>query len=247
MSGFKDHFSTHAGDYAKARPGYPAALFSWLADIAPARECAWDCATGNGQAAVALADHFTRVIATDASETQIQHASPHPKVDYRIATAEQSGIASASCDLVTVAQAYHWFAQDVFLAEVRRILKPGGVLAVWGYGLTRVSPEIDRVVDMFANRIVGPYWPPERIHIDNEYADLPFIENMIDAPAFAMSLQWQREQFLAYLETWSSVQRYCNEKHHSPMNWVRDELDVYWPAGQVLEVSWPIFFKAGRI
>lgn len=243
---FKDHFSGHAGSYVRARPGYPAALFSWLAEQCEQRGLAWDCATGNGQAAVALAERFRNVIATDASETQVDNAIALDNVEYRVAPAEQSGIDDNSCDLVTVAQALHWFELEKFYAEARRVLKANGLLAAWGYRLTRVTPEVDRIIDVFDQQIVGPYWPPERRHIDAGYADLPFPFARIDAPDFDMQVQWNCAQFIDYLGTWSSVQRYRNEKGHDPLAWLRGELAAVWPVDEVREVSWPLFMLAGR-
>lgn len=243
---FKDHFSGHAGSYARARPRYPAALFSWLATQCEATRVAWDCATGNGQAALALVDHFEKVVATDASETQIANAEPHPHVSYRVGPAEHSGLPDDSIDLVTVAQALHWFDHERFYVEARRVLKPGGVIAAWGYHLTRVSPEIDRIIDVFDQQIVGPYWPPERRFIDSRYSDLPFPFKRMDVPEFSMALEWNRQQFLDYIGTWSSVQAYRRDKGHDPMVWLESELAAYWNAETVREVKWPMFFLVGR-
>jgi ubiquinone/menaquinone biosynthesis C-methylase UbiE len=152
---FKDHFSKQAADYAKFRPRYPKELFRRLASIAPDTQLAWDCATGTGQAAIELAEFFDRVIATDASEKQIANAERHPRVEYRAATAEESGLDAASVDLVTVAQALHWFDLDRFYAEVRRVLKPQGLLAATAYKLAKISPEIDLIVNHYYSDIVG--------------------------------------------------------------------------------------------
>lgn len=146
---FHDHFSEHAEDYARFRPTYPDSLYKFLGETVTARALAWDCATGNGQAAVGLAAHFERVIATDASRPQIAQALAHPRVEYRVAEATQSGLADASVDLVTIAQALHWFDTPTFYAEVRRVLTPAGVCAAWGYGLMRIAPAIDAVVDHY--------------------------------------------------------------------------------------------------
>ena len=171
---FKDRFSAHASDYARFRPHYPRALFAYLADIASERECAWDCATGNGQAAVALGEFFHHVIATDASENQVANGQPHDRVTYRVASAEQSGLPKASVDLVTVAQALHWFDREAFFAEAQRVLKPHGVLAVWCYNLFRIAPEIDRLVETFYRETVGPYWDFERRLVETGYRTIEF-------------------------------------------------------------------------
>jgi SAM-dependent methyltransferase len=162
LNTFKDHFSSASDRYAAYRPDYPAALFAWLAGLCAERELAWDCATGSGQAALGLAPHFRRVVATDASAEQVRHAAPHPLIDYRVAPAEASGLADHSVDLVTVAQAAHWFDLPRFYAEAARVLKPGGAIAVWGYGRMLLPGEMDGLFQRFYAKTVGPYWPPER-------------------------------------------------------------------------------------
>ena len=170
---FKDHFSNQAADYARFRPRYPREMFEYLGTTAPGRKLAWDCATGNGQAAVELAEVFDRVIATDASEKQIANAQPHERVEYRVAPAEESSVESDSIDVIVVAQALHWFDLDRFYAEARRVLKPRGVLAASAYNLLRIEPAIDAIVDRYYHEVVGPFWPPERKLVEN-FGDLPF-------------------------------------------------------------------------
>jgi hypothetical protein len=184
---FKDHFSGQAAAYAAARPDYPAELFEWLADKTPAHGCAWDCATGNGQAAHALANHFKRVIATDASAEQIANAVPQPRIEYRIAPAETPDLEAASVDLVTVAQAVHWFNRTRFYAAVADVLCDDGLVAVWSYGLFTITPALDAVINGFYHDLLGTYWPPERKLIDEHYATLNFPFAEITPPAFAMS------------------------------------------------------------
>ncbi len=154
---FKDHFSGHAGEYAKYRPRYPPALFAKLAEVAPARELAWDCATGNGQAAVALAEVFARVIASDASAKQIENASRQANIEYKVETAEQSSLGAASIDLITVGHALHWFDLAKFYGEAQRVLKPNGIIAAWCYGQRMIAPDIDRVFNRYYRDVVGPY------------------------------------------------------------------------------------------
>src|SRR6059036_4241657 len=186
---FKDHFSSQAADYAKFRPGYPQELFDYLASIAPTRRLAWDCGTGNGQAAVGLASVFDRVIATDASENQIANAEQHVRVEYHVAPAENSGIESETIDMIMVAQALHWFDLDRFYAEAQRVLKPNAVLAVSAYNLLHIEPAIDEVVNRYYYEVVGPFWPPERKLVE-QFADLPFPFHEIDPPEFEMTAQW---------------------------------------------------------
>ncbi len=159
---FADHFSAASADYARYRPDYPDRLFAYLADRAPGRRRAWDCATGNGQAARGLARHFAEVIATDASAQQIASAPPHRRVSYRVAPAEDSGLPDESVELITVAQALHWFDRPRFWPEARRVLVPRGVIAVWCYDLLSIDAEVDAVVGRLYRDVVGPYWPPER-------------------------------------------------------------------------------------
>ena len=206
---FKDLFSGHASTYAKYRPEYPEPLYDYLATLVPVHELAWDCGTGNGQAAHALAGKFKKVIATDASQKQIESAVPHPKVEYRVAPAENSGLPPACVDLVTVAQALHWFEFEKFYAEVSRVLKPDGRLAVWCYGTSRISAEIDRVVDEVYDGILGKYWDPARLYIDENYRTIPFLmEEIKPTPEFSLVCEWTADQYLGYIESWSALQNY---------------------------------------
>lgn len=244
---FHDHFSEHAKDYARFRPTYPDSLYTFLADAVTARGLAWDCATGNGQAAVGLAKHFERVIATDASRPQIVQALAHPRVEYRVAEATQSGLADASVDLVTIAQALHWFDTPTFYAEVRRVLTPAGVCAAWGYGLMRIAPAIDAVVDHYYRDVVGPYWPPERVHLDAGYATLGFPFAEIAAPPFAMQATWPLAGLLGYLATWSATKRYVQILGMDPLDRVSGDLTRAWgPADVTHLVTWPLYLRVGR-
>lgn len=246
--GFKDHFSGHAGDYARHRPTYPAELFTWLAALAPRHERAWDCGTGNGQAARGLAGHFAQVIATDASAQQIAAAEPAPRIEFRVAPAENSGLPDASVDLVTVGQALHWFDLDAFYAEARRVLRPGGAIAAWAYALTRVTPEIDAAVLRFYEEVVGPYWPFERRHVESGYRTLPFpFDELADTPSLCVSADWDRAAFCAYLRTWSAAKRFEEARGFDPVDAFEQELAAAWgDRGTVRRVSWPIAIRAGR-
>jgi SAM-dependent methyltransferase len=245
---FKDHFSGHAAEYARFRPRYPDALFEYFAELAPSREAAWDCATGNGQAAVALADHFRRAIATDASAQQIDSAERHHRVEYRVAPAEQSGLEAASIDLVTVAQALHWFDIPAFSAEASRVLKPGGIVAVWAYNLLNVSPEIDRLVNRFYSETTGPFWPPERDIVESGYRNIEFPFEEITPPAFAMQTRWNIDQLLGYLRTWSATQKFIAARGFDPVVSFGEELRPCWPDGDAPRlVSWPLSIRIGRV
>jgi ubiquinone/menaquinone biosynthesis C-methylase UbiE len=197
---FKDHFSKQAADYARFRPRYPREMFKYLGTVARSRALAWDCGTGSGQAAVALATVFDRVLATDASENQISRAQPHERVEYRVAPAENSGIDSETLDLIMVAQALHWFDLDGFYAEARRVLKPNGVVAASAYNLLQIEPVIDEVVNRYYYEVVGPFWPPER-ELVKHFADLPFPFHKIHPPRFEMTAQWNLDHLVGYLGT----------------------------------------------
>lgn len=246
---FGDHFADVANCYADFRPRYPAALFDWLADRAPDLSLAWDCAAGTGQASVPLADRFTQVVATDASRAQIASAVPHPRIHYRVAPAQRSGLDDRTVDLVTVAQALHWLDLDAFHAEVRRVVKPGGLLAVWTYGMHSTSDKsIDALVRYFYSHIVGAYWPPERRHVETGYRDLPFPFADIAAPAFAMTAHWSLPQLLGYLRSWSATARYVRERGVDPVLELGAQLATLWgDTDAALTITWPLALRAGRV
>ncbi len=245
--GFKDHFSDQAEDYAKFRPRYPQALFRYLATVAPGKQLAWDCATGNGQAAVALAEVFERVIATDASEKQIENAEAHARVEYRLATAENSGIESNSVDLITVAQALHWFDLERFDTEAGRVLRPGGVIAAWAYKLAQIEPAIDAVVDHYYGDVVGAHWPAERVLVE-KFEELPFSFPEIAAPPFEMVAEWGAEHLIGYLRTWSATQRFMAANQRDPLQDVEEDLRSAWGDAQELRrVVWPLTVRIGRV
>jgi SAM-dependent methyltransferase len=242
---FKDHFSKQAADYATFRPTCPRDLFDYLGSIAPSRQLTWDCGTGNGQAAVELASVFDRVIATDASEKQIANAQPHERVEYRVATAEQSGIQSETIDLIMVAQALHWFDLDRFYAEGHRVLKPNGVLAASAYNLLHIEPAIDEVVNRYYFEVVGPFWPPERKLIE-QFADLPFPFHEIDSPKFEMTAHWNLEHLIGYLWSWSSTQRFIAANNRDPLDEISKDLRLAWgDPDQMRRVVWPLTLRVG--
>jgi SAM-dependent methyltransferase len=242
---FKDHFSKQAADYAKFRPRYPRELFEYLGNIAPSRQLAWDCGTGNGQASVGLATAFDRVIATDASEKQIASAELHERVDYRVAPAEDSNIDFGTVDLIMVAQALHWFDLDRFYAEARRVLKPHGVLAASAYNLLQIEPTIDKIVNRYYYEVVGPFWPPERKLVEN-FADLPFPFHEIKPPKIEITTHWDLDHLIGYLGTWSSTQRFMAAKGSDPLEQISDELRTGWgDPQQTRKVRWPLTLRIG--
>jgi ubiquinone/menaquinone biosynthesis C-methylase UbiE len=241
----RDHFSSVAPKYAECRPSYPSALTVYLGTLVPSHQLAWDCGTGSGQAARILAEVFERVHATDPSDAQLRHALPHPRVEYRKGVEAASGLPDESCDLVTAAQAAHWFDLPAFYREVDRVLRPRGVLAVWGYAPIRVSPLIDPIVARFEHQDVGPYWPKGRELATNQYRDLPFPYRRLDTPAFTMERQWSCAEFLGYLGTWSAVDRYRAAEGKDPVADVAAKLEPLWGPSTRL-VAWPLHLLAGR-
>jgi SAM-dependent methyltransferase len=245
MVAFKDHFSKQAAGYAKFRPRYPQKLFDYLGSIAPSRQLAWDCGTGNGQAAVGLASVFDRVIATDASEKQIANAESHEIIEYRVAPAESSGMESETLDLVMVAQALHWFDLGRFYGEVRRVLKNNGVFAASAYNLLHVEPAIDEVVNRYYYDVVEAFWPAERKLVE-QFAHLPFPFPKIDPPEFEMTAQWDLDQLVGYLRTWSSTQRFIAARGNDPLEQIIDELNSAWGTPeQARKVIWPLVLRIG--
>ena len=245
---FKDHFSGHSDLYLKARPHYPEVLFAWVAGQASARGCAWDAGCGNGQASVALAGHFQRVIATDPSEKQIGNALADPHVEYRNEPAEHTSVEARSVDAITVAQALHWFDLPAFVAEVRRVAKPGALFAAWCYANCSVTPAIDRVIAHLYDGILGAYWSPERRLVDEGYAslDIPFVP--VATPALEMRVDWNARQLLAYLESWSAAQRYMHATDQDAVAAVADELIAAWgDAEQPRPVRWMLAVRAARV
>jgi len=248
MSSYSDYFSSTAAGYASFRPTYPVELFAWIATQAARHTRAWDTGTGSGQAAIFLAQHFDEVVATDPSFSQLLNAKRAERVHYAAMTAECSALPDASVDLVTVAQALHWFDLDRFYREVERVLTPDGVVAVWTYGLLTVAPDIDALVAYFYKEEVGSYWPAERALVDAGYAGIAFPFREIETPLFAMQANWTLDQLAGYVETWSAVNRYTKANGRSPVKEFISRLQALW-GGPTIErvVRWPLELRAGRI
>jgi ubiquinone/menaquinone biosynthesis C-methylase UbiE len=228
-AGFQDLFSRHAGTYSQFRPTYPKALYDYLASLTCARDQAWDAGTGNGQCAVALADYFTQVHASDPSAEQIAHAKPHPRVTYAVGMAEASGLPAVSVDLITAAQAAHWFDMDGFTAEARRVLKPGGVVALWSYGFHHSGDAVlDELLDRFGLEILGPYWAEGARHTWERYARLPFAFREIAAPTFHLDMHLTLAELTGYLESWSAPQKFRAVHGRSPLADIHKELEAAW-------------------
>ena len=238
---FKDHFSENTKDYAEFRPTYPTALFEYLSDISPEKKIAWDCATGNGQSAQELSKYFSQVLATDASASQIEQATKQQNIIYSVVVAEKTSIETGSVDLVTVAQALHWFDQEKFFLEAKRVLKPKGVLAVWSYNLLNIRPDIDEVINHFYTETLKSYWQPERRMVEQGYGEIQFPFEQIETPGFVMKQDWSCSQLLGYLRTWSAVKKYKQEKGTDPVAELSEEISALWDdPEEKLKVEWPL-------
>jgi SAM-dependent methyltransferase len=245
---FKDHFSSHAERYAAHRPTYPAALVDYLAGVAPALDIALDCGCGTGQLSVPLAARFARVVATDASAAQIQNAEAHPRVEYRTAPAERSGLRDASADLITVAQAAHWLDLDRFYDEARRVARPGGALAMISYGVVEVEGRPDAVVHRFYYDIIGSYWPPERRHVDAGYRTLPFPFPELDPPRLAIEVSWSLPDFIGYVDTWSAVRAAEQQVGREMIDvFFRDLAEAWGDSATRRGVRWPLAVRVGTL
>lgn len=245
---FQDHFSGHASDYEAYRPTYPPELFDYLAQIAPALELAWDCATGNGQAAMGLARRFRQVIATDASRAQMERAPRRENVAYVRALAEHVPLAEGSVDLATVAQALHWLRWSSYFAEARRVLRAGGVCACWCYELHTVSPEIDAIVRRLYTDILGTYWAPERRLVEAGYATIDFPFEPVTSQPFPMRHDWDLARLLGYMGSWSSAQNYRRLNGRDPVELIRADLSAAWgDPRQTRSIVWPLHLRIGRV
>ena len=247
-AGFKDYFSQVSVSYRDYRPRYPAALFDYLAGVAPSTGLAWDCATGNGQAATMLGRRFDSVIATDASANQIAAAESMQNIDYRIEPAEATSIDAGTVDLTTVAQALHWFDLARFADEVRRVSAPGAILAVWSYAILESTPAVDVVIETLYNGILGDYWTPERKLVEQGYAGIELPFDTRDAPTFAMEADWTYAELIGYLSTWSAGKRYEQQQGHSALALVEKDLRTAWgdTEGSVT-ITWPLTVKLWRV
>ena len=244
---FADHFSPLAQNYSRYRPHYPAALFEYLAAVAPGRGLAWDCGTGNGQAALQLAKHFDRVVATDASSEQIARAFAHHRIEYRVERAEKVSLASESVDLVTVALAVHWFDLDAFYEEARRVLNRGGILAVWSYHLPLIEAEIDRLLWFYYNEVLGAYWPERFHYVDQKYQTLPFPFEEVETPDLTMRAAWDLNELVGFLGSWSATRKYSDQKGSHPLEEIWPTLKEAWGQADLKrELQWPLYVRIGK-
>ncbi len=238
---FKDYFSEDSTEYSKFRPNYPPELFSYLASVSNQHQTAWDCATGTGQSAVALAEYFSNVIATDASKTQITNAERKRGITYYVATAGDSNIETNSIDLIAVAQAFHWFNSEEFSKEANRVLKDKGIISIWTYNLLSVQEDVDEVINYLYSTVLDEYWPKERKIVEDGYkrVQLPFKE--MEAPAFTMTTEWNLFQLIGYLCTWSAVKKYQKVVGVNPVEELHNKIaDIWGEPEKVLSVKWPL-------
>lgn len=241
----KDNFSNNSPGYARFRPYYPESLFAYLLSLVNEPTTAWDCGTGNGQVAGVLSNYFKSVFATDISESQICNAIVKDNIYYSKQTAGHSSFPSHFFDIITVAQAIHWFDFNVFYKEVYRTLKPNGVIAIIGYGLFTSNPDLDKTIGHFYSDTLGSYWDKERKYIDEAYRSIPFPFQEMDAPGFQMEYEWEAERLIGYLNTWSAVQHYIRKNNRNPVDDIAEQLRRY--GGNKIEVSFPLLLRVGRL
>jgi SAM-dependent methyltransferase len=248
MEPFKDYFSKQADIYARYRPNYPQALYAFLASQTVGHDCVWDCGTGNGQAAIDLARYYSQVFATDPSEQQILESTAHPLVRYAVEKAEQSSLPNQSVDLVTVANAMHWFNLDLFYAEVKRVLKSDGILAAWSYALPAVSDEIDPIVYAFHHGVLNDYWMAENRLVEKQYATIPFPFTEIPHPDFFSEKEMNLEDAIGYFNTWSAVQRFINRNQVNPTKDFGGALALVWGNPEQKRMfRWKLALKIGFV
>jgi len=240
-------FGQDAGGYFAFRPPYPAALFAWLRSLTTSDALAWDCGTGSGQSAVALADHFKRVIATDPDRRQIDLAPSRPNVDYRLADAETDLGLRAEVDLVTCACSIHWFDLARFYANVRLALKPNGVIAVWTYDWPWTSSErVNLVLERLKDEILAAFWDESSVYYFARYENLPFPFTEIDCPEFRSSIAESPAELLNFLSTWSAVRKFRMQEKTDPLSLIQLELQAAWraePPSPVVEA--PLHMRVG--
>lgn len=243
----KNIFSSSPEQYAKYRPDYPQALFDFIYPLLSNKECAWDCGTGNGQLAIELAKEFRKVKATDISEEQLQHAFTADNVEYSVQAAESTCFEDNSFDLITVAQAVHWFEIDKFNEEVKRVGKPNSLIALIGYELCSISPEIDKIIRYFYEDIIGKYWDPERKHLQSQYQYIPFPFKELETPSINNIKLWRYDHLVGYLNTWSAVKHFVSKSNYNPISEIEKDLRQAWGNIELRRVIFPIIFRVGRV
>jgi ubiquinone/menaquinone biosynthesis C-methylase UbiE len=247
---FIDNFSSQSKQYSSSRPTYPESLFEFLYTVTPQNNLAWDCATGNGQAAISLSKYFNKVIASDASKNQIRYAFQRQNIVYKLFQAENAELDNDSVDIVTVAQALHWFDFDKFYSNVKRVGKKDGIIAVWSYDMHKINPEIDKIIDKLNvdGEILGSYWDKEAKYVKEKYKTIAFPFEEISVPVFKTTLDWNLLQLWDYMKTWSSVKKYYSENKLDPLDLVKAEVKILWGNEfDKKQVTWNINIRVGII
>ena len=244
----KDLFSKQSDLYARYRPHYPKELYDYILSFVKEKNIAWDCATGNGQAAVVLADHFKKVIATDISAAQIEKATAKENIEYLVCPAESTPFEENTFDLVAVAQAYHWIKWDEFKKEVTRVCKPGAIVAIWAY-YDRITDDekVDKAVHDFYENVTKPYWDSERKYVEEKYSTVEFDYELLPEKTFDSILYWKRENLIGYISSWSAIQKMIKVNGYSPIPIIEEEVKKLWPEGEVKKVVFPVYLKLGKI
>lgn len=243
---YTDHFGTLTQNYLDFRPTYPRELFQYLTELVSEKNLAWDCGTGNGQAAFMLANTFTQVIATDINQTQLNVAMKKENIRYICCPADKTPLENNSVDLITVAQAIHWFDFEEFYLEVKRVLKPNGVIAIWCYSLGSITRELDTIIHRFYQDILEDCWPKERRYIDEEYKTIPFPFHEIPSPTFIIEKLMMFSQLMGYLSTWSALKEYQKRYHKNPLEEMRGELQHAWGDAHEHVMRWPLHLRVGK-
>ncbi|MDC0535357.1 class I SAM-dependent methyltransferase [Francisellaceae bacterium] len=238
-------FSRQKEDYKKARPAYPNEFFAALSKLCENKNLAWDSATGNGQAAVSLSEHFNQVIATDISQTQINHATYRSNVDYRVEAVEQNSLLPNSVDMINAAQAIHWLNLDDFYNTIYRVAKRGALVAIYGFREVSVSSKIDQLIDIYIQEIVGSDWREGKDYYDSEYQSLSFPFKEIKLPPFSIKLNWTLDQVLGLLDSYSGPQNYLDRVGQLPSSEIRADMLKLWGDQQKREVVIPIVHRIG--
>ncbi len=240
----KDNFSNGSELYAFYRPTYPSGLFSFLFEQVKERNNAWDCGTGNGQVASELTSFFSQVYATDISRQQLYNAIARPNIQYSLQPSEKTNFSANIFDLITVAQAVHWFQFEEFYKEVNRTLKDDGIIAVMGYSLFRSNEETDSLIRDFYQNTIGSYWDKERKYLEEHYKTIPFPFQEISTPAFEQTLEWNFEHLIGYLKTWSAVKHFITREGYDPVDNIAR--DLHQGFGSKRKITFPIHLRVGK-
>lgn len=242
----KDLFSGHSKIYAAFRPTYPEELYQFIFKHVARKSVAWDCATGNGQAAQRLAKDFKKVFATDISQKQLDQAAQAENIFYSVSKAEETSFPDNQFDLITVGQAIHWINTNDFYQEAIRTSKPDGILAVWGYSLLTINPEIDKLIQDFYTNVVGKYWDQARKLVDEKYKNIPFPFEVIPTPEFSLNVNWTIDHLAGYLTSWSATQKYIETHSVNPVPELVERIKPIWK-DEIKSASFPLFLKLGKI